>query len=80
MSSLVTLGLLPLLGALIVAVLPNSNVLRIKQAALASTIITAIFGLYIATQFVAKDTAFQFVQKNEWIPSFAINFSVGVDG
>ena len=80
MSSLVTLGLLPLLGSLIVAVLPSNNVLRIKQAALASTIITAIFGLYIATQFVAKDTAFQFVQKNEWIPSFAINFSVGVDG
>jgi NADH-quinone oxidoreductase subunit M len=68
------------LGALIVAVLPSSNVLRIKQAALASTILTAIFGLYIATQFVAKETAFQFVQKNEWIPSFAINFSVGVDG
>jgi len=80
MSSLVTLGLLPLLGALIVAVLPGSNVLRIKQAALASTILTALFGLYIATQFVAKETAFQFVQKNEWIPSFAINFSVGVDG
>jgi NADH-quinone oxidoreductase subunit M len=80
MSSLVTLGLLPLLGALIVAVLPSSNVLRIKQAALASTILTAIFGLYIANQFVAKETAFQFVQKNEWIPSFAINFSVGVDG
>ena len=80
MSSLVTLGLLPLLGALIVGVLPNNNVLRIKQAALGSTILTALFGLYIATQFVAKETAFQFVQKNEWIPSFAINFSVGVDG
>jgi len=80
MSSLVTLALLPLLGALIVGVLPNNNVLRIKQAALGSTIMTALFGLYIATQFVAKETAFQFVQKNEWIPSFAINFSVGVDG
>ncbi len=80
MSSLVTLGLLPLLGTLIVAVLPNSNELRIKQAALGTTILTALFGIYIATQFVASDTAFQFVQKNEWIPSFAINFSVGVDG
>ncbi|MEO0010790.1 MAG: hypothetical protein RIQ39_379, partial [Actinomycetota bacterium] len=80
MSSLVTLGLLPLLGALIVAVLPNDNVLRVKQAALGSTILTALFGLYIATQFVAEDTALQFVQKSEWIPSFAINFSVGVDG
>ncbi len=80
MSSLVTLGLLPLLGALLVAVLPSENVLRVKQAALASTILTAIFGLYIATQFVANETALQFVQKSEWIPSFAINFSVGVDG
>lgn len=80
MSSLVTLGLLPLLGALLVAVLPSDNVLRVKQAALATTILTAIFGLFIATQFVANETAFQFVQKNEWIPSFAINFSVGVDG
>lgn len=80
MSSLVTLGLLPLLGALLVAVLPSDNVLRVKQAALASTVLTAIFGLFIATQFVANETAFQFVQKNEWIPSFAINFSVGVDG
>jgi NADH-quinone oxidoreductase subunit M len=80
MSSLVTLALLPLLGTLIVAILPNSNELRIKQAALGTTILTALFGIYIATQFVASDTAFQFVQKNEWIPSFAINFSVGVDG
>jgi NADH-quinone oxidoreductase subunit M len=55
-------------------------VLRIKQAALATTILTALFGIYIATQFVASETAFQFVQKNEWIPSFAINFAVGVDG
>lgn len=80
MSSIVTLALLPLLGTLIVAVLPSSNELRIKQAALGVTILTALFGIYIATQFVASETAFQFAQKSEWIPSFAINFSVGVDG
>ena len=80
MSSLVTLALLPLLGAVLVGVLPSSNELRIKQAALGTTLLTALFGILIATQFVASDTAFQFVQKNEWIPSFAINFSVGVDG
>jgi NADH-quinone oxidoreductase subunit M len=63
-----------------VGVLPSDNVLRIKQAALASTIITALFGIFLATRFVAEDTALQFVQKSEWIPSFAINFSVGIDG
>ena len=80
MSSLVILALLPLIGALLVGVLPSSNELRIKQAALGTTVLTGLFGIYIATQFVASETAFQFVQKNEWIPSFAINFSVGVDG
>jgi NADH-quinone oxidoreductase subunit M len=80
MSSLITLGLLPLIGALLVAALPSENVLRIKQAALATTVLTAIFGIYIATQFVAADTTFQFAQSLRWIPAFAINFSVGVDG
>ena len=80
MSSIVTLALLPLLGAVLVGVLPSSNELRIKQAALATTILTAVFGIFIATQFVKGDTGFQFAQKLKWIPSFAINFSVGVDG
>ena len=80
MSPITTLALLPLAGALLVGLLPSSNVLRIKQAALASTILTAAFGILITTQFVAGNTALQFVQKNEWIPSFAINYSVGVDG
>ncbi len=80
MSLITILALLPMAGALLVGLLPSENVLRIKQAALASTILTAIFGIFITTQFVASDTALQFVQKNQWIPSFAINYSVGVDG
>ncbi len=80
MSSVTVLALLPLIGALLVGVLPSSNTLRIKQAALAVTIVTAAFGIYIAIQFVAADTALQFVERHEWIPSFAINYSVGLDG
>jgi NADH-quinone oxidoreductase subunit M len=80
MSSLLTLALLPLFGALLVAVLPNENVLRIKQAALGTSVLTALFGIFIATKFVSSDTAFQFTQKLEWIPSFSINFALGVDG
>ena len=80
MSLITILALSPLAGALLVGLLPSSNVLRIKQVALASTVITALYGIFITTQFVASDTALQFVQKNQWIPSFAINYSVGVDG
>jgi NADH-quinone oxidoreductase subunit M len=80
MSSLLTLALLPLIGALLVAVLPNDNVLRIKQAALGTSVLTALFGIFIATKFVASETTFQFAQKLKWIPAFSINFSLGVDG
>ncbi len=80
MSSILTLAILPLIGALLVAVLPNENVLRIKQAALGTTVLTALFGIFIATKFVSSDTTFQFTQKLEWIPSFSINFALGVDG
>ena len=80
MSSLIILGLLPLLGAAVTAVLPSSNVLRIKQAALVSTLVTAAYGIYLATQFNVGQAGYQFAKKSEWIPSFAINFSVGADG
>ena len=42
MSSLTLLGILPLVGALLIAVIPAEQVLRVKQAALGTTILVAI--------------------------------------
>ena len=80
MSSITALALLPVIGALLLALIPTHNVALIKKAALGVTVLVAIFAIYIATQFVASDTALQFTEKHEWIPSFAINYSVGIDG
>ena len=80
MSSITALALLPVIGALLLALIPNHNVDLIKKAALGITGLVAIFAIYIATQFVSSDTALQFTEKHEWIPSFAINYSVGIDG
>ena len=80
MNALTTMMLLPILGTLLIAVIPSDQVLRIKQAALAITLLVAITGVLAWFSFNAEDTAFQFVQSVKWIPSFGINYAVGVDG
>ena len=80
MNSLTLLGILPLIGALLIAVIPAEQVLRVKQAALGTTILVAISAIMMWLNFDESNTAFQFVQSVEWIPSFGINYAVGVDG
>jgi NADH-quinone oxidoreductase subunit M len=80
MNAITTMMLLPILGTLLIAVIPSDQVLRIKQAALAITLLVAVTGVLAWFSFNAEDTAFQFVQSMKWIPSFGINYAVGVDG
>lgn len=80
MSSLTLLGILPLIGALLIAVIPAEQALRVKQAALGTTILVAISAVMMWLNFDESNTAFQFVQSAGWIPSFGINYAVGVDG
>ena len=80
MNALTLLGLLPLLGALLVSVIPNDQTIRIKQAALATTLLVALSAILMWFNFDAANTNYQFVQVAEWIPSFGINYAVCVDG
>ncbi len=80
MNSLNTMMLLPILGTLLIAVIPTEQVLRIKQAALATTLLVAVTGILTWLNFDSSNTDFQFAQSIEWIPSFGINYAVGVDG
>jgi len=79
-NALTTMMLLPLLGSLLVALIPNDQVLRIKQAALGTTLLVAITGILAWVKFDSSNTALQFVESTKWIPSFGINYAVGVDG
>ncbi len=80
MSSITALALLPLLGALLIAVIPTEKVLLIKQATLAITGVVAAYAIYIATRFDSSNTSYQFGEKREWIAAFDINYAVGIDG
>lgn len=78
--TLTIIMLLPLVGAAIIAGLPSAKATLIKQTALATTVVVAIATIVKALSFNTENTALQFQQSYSWIPSFAINWALGVDG
>lgn len=80
MSIVTTLELLPLLGAVLLAVIPKSNAELAKRVALASSLVTLAVAGVMAYKFQIHDSAMQFVQSNKWIAAFGINYAVGIDG
>jgi NADH-quinone oxidoreductase subunit M len=80
MNALTMMMLLPLLGSVLLAIIPTEQVLRIKQAALGVSILVAASAIIVWLNFDSANVDFQFVQIAQWIPSFGINYAVGVDG
>ena len=79
--SLVTLvGMAPLIGALLLILLPSKNTELIKRSALIITLLIAAFSVLLATRFDRDIEQFQFTQSNSWISAFNVNFAVGIDG
>ena len=78
---LTSLALIPLIGAVIVMLLPKGNAKAIKIVALAVSVVALVVTVAMALQFQADSTSvFQFTESYDWIPSFGISYSVGVDG
>jgi NADH-quinone oxidoreductase subunit M len=70
----------PLLGAIALLCLPRRLESFVKPLALASTVppLLLAFGLFL--EFDRSTIAMQFVQRVDWIPSFDIQYFVGIDG
>jgi NADH-quinone oxidoreductase subunit M len=79
MKWLTLLMLLPLAGAAIIAALPKANEKAAKQAALATTLAVTAATIAMATGFERDNVNLQFVEKYSWIPSFGINYALGID-
>jgi len=80
MISLTLLMALPLAGSVVLAVLPKANEKLIKQTAFITTLIVMGATIAIAVSFQRDNTELQFVEKYSWIPSFGINYALGIDG
>jgi NADH-quinone oxidoreductase subunit M len=74
------MGALPLLGALLIALLPAANSKLIKQAAFAVSLLVAGVGFAAAFGFDKSVTEFQYVERFAWIPALGINYQLGIDG
>ncbi len=78
---LTVLGLIPLVGSGVLMMLPRQATLLAKRTALAFSLVALALTIVMAWEFDANSTAvFQFTEKHEWIRSFGISYSVGVDG
>jgi NADH-quinone oxidoreductase subunit M len=80
MNLLTTIGVLPLITALVIAFLPKTNQELIKKVAFVATALIALASLLLATGFDRAQTGFQFTQSTSWISAFNINYAVGIDG
>ena len=78
---LTTIALLPLVGSVIVILIPKHNAGLAKTVACAFSLLTLGAVIAMALNFDANSReTFQFTQSYAWIPTFGINFSFGVDG
>jgi NADH-quinone oxidoreductase subunit M len=75
------LGLVPLVGSVVVALLPRGRELLAKQVALAFALVTLGGTIAMALQFAPDSVEpFQFAESYPWIPAFGVSYSVGLDG
>ncbi|MFQ6615660.1 MAG: NADH-quinone oxidoreductase subunit M [Fidelibacterota bacterium] len=77
--SLTVLILLPVAGALLCAAVPSRHGSVAKWIAVAITVLELGLCVIMTVRFESTSD-FQFVQQVPWIPEWAINYSVGVDG
>ena len=79
-SLLLNIILLPLIGAIIILFINDTNVRLIKNVALAFSMASFTLSTFLWVLFDRSTAKFQFVEEFLWIPSSNINFFIGVDG
>jgi NADH-quinone oxidoreductase subunit M len=88
---LTVIGVIPLVGALAVALIPGAadpddkvtraaRDLLAKRVALLASLVTLGMTVAMAVRFSPGGADFQFVQVYQWIPQFGVHYAVGVDG
>ncbi len=78
---LTTIGAVPLVGSVAVALLPGSFKARARHIALAVSLATLVLTVIMAAQFdTTAHGTFQFTERHAWIPQFGVSYALGVNG
>jgi NADH-quinone oxidoreductase subunit M len=75
-----TIIFLPVLGALLLTLIPRSQESLIKWAALICALLTFILSLPLFINFDKTTYKMQFVERHDWISAWNIKYYLGVDG
>jgi NADH-quinone oxidoreductase subunit M len=70
----------PMIGFLLILLVPRRHSLLIKVMALAATIPPLWWAASLFVRFDRLDGGFQYVEKLPWITAFNINYFLGIDG
>ena len=70
----------PALGAVLLLFFKREQTRAIRTLALVITIFTFAFSLHLIVHFDSSNPDFQFAIKVPWIPSYGIDYSMGIDG
>src|ERR1700675_3405658 len=70
----------PLVGALLVLLVPRDQPDGARRAALAFSLVTLFFSLALWGGFRTDTADFQWVEQIPWVPTFGIQYIIGVDG
>ncbi|HEY1699718.1 MAG TPA: NADH-quinone oxidoreductase subunit M [Trebonia sp.] len=84
-------GAIPLLGAIVLTVLPSAprdsapadvaaRDQLAKVLALVFSLVTLVWFIVMATQFNTSGPTYQFTEQYSWIPQFGVHYALGVDG
>jgi NADH-quinone oxidoreductase subunit M len=74
------LWLLPLVGALVVIVIPPAGRQLAKWLGLAVAVAVLVVSIVITTRFHPGGPTYQFVESHRWIPAFGAGYTLGIDG
>ena len=70
----------PVIGAILIVILPKNKIHLIKWVAVLFTGIQLLLSILLWFNFDNNTQGFQFMEKSPWIPSFNITYMLGVDG
>ncbi len=70
----------PVIGAVLVALVPKGNDALLRALAVATTLVVAVLSIVMLVGFDAGDAGFQLTERYVWIADFGISWNLGIDG
>jgi NADH-quinone oxidoreductase subunit M len=77
---LTAIVLLPVLGAIVIALVPRSRPEMHRLVSIMTAVLTGALALWVLVEFQVGEPRFQFVVEQSWVRSLDIKFFLGVDG